>query len=133
MTTEQRPAACLARTALFPRFLRLNLAQNPDETLYIRQLENGLERHRAHSRPTTSALASLAGTDGKTTFRHPQSPGQIAPPSELRRLEPTGLAGMTLVIDRARDWLGPAQFADDYPETGQAKESVRFCRRHRSA
>jgi hypothetical protein len=37
---------------------------NPsDETLDIRQLENGLERPGAHLRPTTAPLASLAGID----------------------------------------------------------------------
>ena len=54
-----------------PRFRRLNLPQNPDETLDIRQLENGLERHGARSRPTTPPLASLAGTDALTgVLRH---------------------------------------------------------------
>src|SRR5207249_1586464 len=56
----------LGGTAPVPRFRRLNLLQNPDETLDIRQLENSLERHSARSRPTTPTLASLAGIDALT-------------------------------------------------------------------
>jgi hypothetical protein len=33
---------------------------------------------------------------------------------------------MTLVIDGARDWLGPTRFADEYPEIGQGPDSVTF-------
>ena len=33
---------------------------------------------------------------------------------------------MTLVIDGARDWIGPKRFADEFPEQGQATESVTF-------
>jgi hypothetical protein len=44
----------------------------------------------------------------------------------MRKLEPGELGGMTLVLDGARDWLGPKEFADQYPEIGQAPESVRF-------
>jgi hypothetical protein len=39
--TEQKPAARLEGTALFPRLRRLNPHQNPAETLHIRRLENG--------------------------------------------------------------------------------------------
>jgi len=31
-----------------------------------------------------------------------------------------------LVIDGAPDWIGPTRFADEYPERGQATESVDF-------
>ncbi len=48
-----------------------NFPQNPDQTLDIRQLENGLERHGARSRPTTPPLASLARLDAFTrALRH---------------------------------------------------------------
>jgi hypothetical protein len=33
---------------------------------------------------------------------------------------------MTLVVDGARDWLGPKRFANEYPEIGQGKDSVSF-------
>ena len=66
LAAEQRPAACLAGTAPFPRLRRLNLPQNPDKTLYIRQLENGLERPGGGLRPTTPRLASLVGIDAFT-------------------------------------------------------------------
>jgi hypothetical protein len=73
---------------------------------------NSLEEHAARLRAGLALMRAARDAKviffGKTTFRLPQSPGQIAPPSALRRLEPTGLAGMTLVIDGARDWLGPA-------------------------
>jgi hypothetical protein len=57
--TEQGPAARLEGTALFPRLRRLNLHQNPAETLHIRRLENGLERPCGRSRPAPRHLASL--------------------------------------------------------------------------
>jgi hypothetical protein len=59
LAAGQRLAACLDGTAPFPRLRRLNLPQNPDKTLYIRQLENGLERPGAGSRPTPGRLAYL--------------------------------------------------------------------------
>src|SRR5262249_19325783 len=43
-----------------------NLPQNPDKTLDIRQLENGLERPGGGLRPTTPRLASLVGRDAFT-------------------------------------------------------------------
>jgi hypothetical protein len=44
----------------------------------------------------------------------------------LRKIEPKELADMTLVVDGARDWLGPTRFADEYSEIGQGKDSVSF-------
>lgn len=35
---------------------------------------------------------------------------------------------MTLVIDGAPDWIGPKQYADEYPERGLAAESVSYVR-----
>jgi hypothetical protein len=91
---------------------------------------NSLEEHATRLRAGLALVRAAKDTKviffGKATFRLPQSPGQIAPPSALRKLEPTELAGMTLVIDGARDWLGPKEFADQYPEIGQATNSVRF-------
>src|SRR6202040_1757185 len=49
--------------ALFPRLRRLNLHQNPAETLRIRRLENGLERPCGRSRPAPRHLASLVAAD----------------------------------------------------------------------
>jgi hypothetical protein len=47
------------------------LPQSQDATLDIRQLENGLERHGARSRPTTPPLASLDEGDALTgALRH---------------------------------------------------------------
>src|ERR1700730_18180987 len=45
------------------RLRRLNLHQNPGETLHILRLENGLERPCGRSRPTPWRFASLVGTD----------------------------------------------------------------------
>jgi hypothetical protein len=50
-------------TALFPRLCRLNLHQNPAETLHIRQPENGLKRSGGRSHPTPRGLASPVSTD----------------------------------------------------------------------
>ena len=46
----------------------------------------------------------------------------------LQKIEPTELADMTLVVDGARDRLGPKRFANEYPEIGQGKDSVSFVR-----
>jgi hypothetical protein len=63
---------------------------------------------------------------GQATFRLPEFPGGIAPVAMLRKIDPTELADMTLVIDGACDWLGPTRFADEYPEIGQGTDSVTF-------
>ena len=42
---------------------RLNLHQNPAETLHIRRLENGLERPGGRLRPASRGLASLVDVD----------------------------------------------------------------------
>src|SRR6202049_1501588 len=56
-------AAPTATSAPSPRLRRLNLHQNPAETLHIRRLENGLERPCGRSRPAPWRFASLVGTD----------------------------------------------------------------------
>ena len=48
---------------LFPWLPRLNLHQDPGQTLHIRQLENGLERPGGRLRPGPRRLASPVGTD----------------------------------------------------------------------
>jgi hypothetical protein len=63
---------------------------------------------------------------GNATFRLPEFPGGIAPAAMLGKIEPRELADMTLVVDGARDWLGPTQFANEYPEIGQGRNSVSF-------
>jgi hypothetical protein len=83
------------------------------------QLRAGLALVRA----AADAKLTLCGSK---TYRLPKLRSGIAPPSEMRKLEPGELGGMTLVLDGARDWLGPKEFADQYPEIGQAPESVRF-------
>ena len=42
---------------------RLNLRQDPYETLHIRQPENGLKRPGGRSHPTPRGLASPVSTD----------------------------------------------------------------------
>jgi hypothetical protein len=103
------------------------LAFGPD------RLPIGLSAHEEHTARLRAGLAlMLAGKDakvtlcGKATFRLPEFPGGIAPPSMVRKIEPSELAELTLVVDGARDWLGPTQFADEYPEIGQGTNSVRF-------
>jgi hypothetical protein len=49
---EQRP---------FPGLRRLNLHQNPDETLHIRRLESGLERPCGRSGENLGHFSSLVG------------------------------------------------------------------------
>ena len=84
------------------------------------------------ARLAAGLVLMLAGQDAKVTLcgnaavRAPEFPGGTAPAASLRRIEPMELADMTLVVDGARDWLGPMQFADEYPEIGQGTNSVSF-------
>jgi hypothetical protein len=91
---------------------------------------NNMEEHAA--RLSAGLALTLAGKEekvtlcGRATFRLPEFPGGIAPLAMLRKIEPKELANMTLVVDGARDWLGPKRFANEYPEIGQGKDSVSF-------
>jgi hypothetical protein len=93
-------------------------------------LSNNIAEHAA--RLSAGLALMLAGKEakvtfcGNATFRLPEFPGGIAPAAMLRKFEPRELANMTLVVDGARDWLGPTQFANEYPEIGQGTNSVSF-------
>jgi len=94
----------------------------------------GLDDLEARTRRLCAGLAllSVAATGavelcGNATFRLPDSRGgSIAPLAFLERIDPGSLGNMTLVIDGARDWLGPREFADEYPERGIATGSVAY-------
>jgi hypothetical protein len=93
----------------------------------------GLSAIEEHAARLAAGLAlMLAGRDAKVTLcgnaavRAPKFPGGTAPAAPLRKIEPKELADMTLVVDGARDWLGPTQCADEYPEIGQGTNSVSF-------
>jgi len=97
------------------------------------RLPIGLSNIAEHAARLSAGLAlMLAGKEekvtlcGNATFRLPEFPGGIAPVAMLRKIEPKELADMTLVVDGARDWLGPKRFANEYPEIGQGKDSVSF-------
>jgi hypothetical protein len=97
------------------------------------RLPIGLSNLEQHAARLKAGLAlTLAGKEtkvtlcGQATFRLPKFPGGIAPVAMLRKIEPKELADMTLVVDGARDWLGPKRFANEYPEIGQGKDSVSF-------
>jgi hypothetical protein len=97
------------------------------------RLPIGLSNIAEHAARLSAGLALMrAGKEakvtlcGNATFRLPEFPGGISPVAMLRKIEPTELADMTLVVDGARDWLGPKRFADEYPEIGQGTNSVSF-------
>jgi hypothetical protein len=77
------------------------------------------------------ALFSAAG-DGKVellgyaVYRVPSNNRLAQVGTTLSKIEPAPLREMTLVIDGAADWIGPQQFANEYPEHGHARESVAF-------
>src|SRR5580704_3678526 len=84
------------RTAPFPRLRRLNLHQNPAETLHIRRLENGLERPCGRSRPAPRHLASLVAADAFAGELTRGSFGTIPASEETtntQRFEADSLAG----------------------------------------
>ena len=97
------------------------------------RLPIGLSNIAEHAARLSAGLAlMLAGKEekvtlcGNATFRLPEFPGGIAPVAMLRKIEPKELADMTLVVDGARDWLGPTRFADEDSEIGQGTNSVSF-------
>jgi hypothetical protein len=101
------------------------LAFGPDLIpIGLDNVEENAARFRAGLALMVAAKESKVTLCGHATFRLPRFPGGIAPVSMLAKIEPKFLADMTLVIDGARDWLGPTRFADEYPEIGQATDSV---------
>ena len=103
------------------------LAFGPDLLpIGLTNIEENAARFRAGLALMIAAKRSKVTLCGHATFRLPRFPGGIAPVSMLAKIEPKFLADMTLVIDGARDWLGPTQFADEYPEIGQGTNSVSF-------
>ena len=71
-----------------------------------------------------AAAEGKIGLFGQATFRLPHHRQFVAPVGAFWKIEPTDLREMTLVIDGAPDWIGPQRYADEYPERGQATESV---------
>jgi hypothetical protein len=103
------------------------LAFGPDLLpIGLNNIEENAARFRTGLALMIAAKESKVTLCGHGTFRLPRFPGGIAPVSMLAKIEPKFLADLTLVIDGARDWLGPTRFADEYPEIGQATESVTF-------
>lgn len=103
------------------------LAFGPDLLpIGLTNIEESAARFRAGLVLVIAANESTVTLCGRATFRLPQFPDGIAPVSALIKIEPKFLADMTLVIDGARDWLGPTRFADEYPEIGQGTDSVTF-------
>jgi hypothetical protein len=93
----------------------------------------GLDAPAEHAARLRAGLALLSaancgkvGLIGHATFRLPHFRGGLAPASALSKIEPEDLNEKTLVIDGAPDWLGPVKYAEEYPEQGQATESVTF-------
>jgi hypothetical protein len=103
------------------------LAFGPDLIpIGLNNIEENAARFGAGLALMIAAKESKVTLCGHATFRLPRFPGGIAPVSMLVKIEPKFLADMTLVIDGARDWLGPTRFADEYPEIGQGTNSVSF-------
>src|SRR4030088_3191279 len=90
---------------------RLNLHQNPAETLHIRRLENGLERPCGRSRPAPWRFASLVGTDAFAGELTRGSIGTIPASEETtntQRFEADSLADDPV----SREPVSGAQFPD---------------------
>lgn len=93
----------------------------------------GLDATTEQAARLSAALALFSGaTEGKVaiighaTHRLPLFRGGVATVAPLLKIEPGDLRDMTLVIDGAPDWIGPKQYADEYPERGLAAESVSY-------
>jgi hypothetical protein len=93
----------------------------------------GLDAETEHVARLSSGLALFSvvaegkvGLIGHATFRLPHHLHGVAPVAALWKIEPGDSRDMTLVLDGATDWIGPRKYADEYPELGQATESVSY-------
>jgi hypothetical protein len=103
------------------------LAFGPDlMPVGLNTVNENAARYRAGLALIEAARDAKVTLCGHATFRMPHFPGGLAPVTSLMKLEPESLEDMTLVIDGARDWIGPKRFADEFPQRGQATESVTF-------
>lgn len=103
------------------------LAFGPDLLpIGLNAIEENAARFRAGLALMEAAKDAKVTLCGHSTFRLPHFPGGLAPLGMLAKIEPESLTNMTLVLDCARDWIGPTRFADEFPERGWATESVTF-------
>ncbi len=103
------------------------LAFGPDlMPISLNAVEENAARYRAGLALINAARDAKVTLGGRGTFRLPHFPGGLAPVDGLMKIESEFLSDMTLVIDGGPDWIGPKRFADEFPEKGQATESVTF-------
>jgi len=103
------------------------LAFGPDlMPIGLNAVEENAARYQAGLALINAAGDAKVTLGGRGTFRLPHFPGGLAPVTGLMKIGPEFLLDMTLVIDGARNWIGPRRFADEFPEQGQATESVTF-------
>jgi hypothetical protein len=103
LATEQGPATRQERTATCSWLRRLNLHQNPGETLPIRRLENGLGRPCGRSRPTPWRFASLVGTDAFAGALTRGSIGTIPETAETENTRKACTLYASLLADEKRE------------------------------
>jgi hypothetical protein len=92
----------------------------------LNPLEERTARLKAHLALLSAAALGTVGLVGHATFRLPRFPGGLAPVGGLMKIRPEDLDGKGPVIDGSLDWVGPLKYADEYPEQGQATDSVTF-------
>jgi hypothetical protein len=103
------------------------LAFGPDlMPIGLNLIEESAARFRAGLALIDAARDAKVSLWGYETFRMPHLRGGLAPVSGPMKIEPEFLVNATLVIDGGPDWIGPIRFADEFPERGQATESVEF-------
>ena len=102
------------------------LAFGPDLTpMGLNAIQESAARFRTGLALIDAARDRKVTLFGLATYGRPSQNGSGAV-TPLLKIEPEFLANATLVIDGAPDWIGPTRFADEYPERGQATESVDF-------
>jgi hypothetical protein len=103
------------------------LAFGPDLLpIGLNAVEENAARFRAGLALMEAAREAKITLCGHSTFRLPHHPRKFAPVCILAKIEPEAFAEKTLVIDGEPDWIGPTVFADEFPERGQATDSVTF-------
>jgi hypothetical protein len=103
------------------------LAFGPDRLpIGLTAVEENAARFRAGLALMDAARNMKITMCGHAAFRMPHFGNGLSPVGTLWKIEPDAFADQTLVIDGGRDWIGPATFADGFPERGQATDSVKI-------
>jgi hypothetical protein len=103
------------------------LAFGPDpKPIGPNSIEENAARFRAGLALIDAARDAKVTLCGQASYGRPLLHDGMMAVTGLMKIEPEFLVDTTLVIDGDPDWIGPRRFADEFPERGQAHDSVTF-------